>query len=156
MYNNLTRRELLKLAGTAVVSGAVLSLEPLALAQKDPVKADLEIRMGEFYFQVPGKDKNAPIELEAGKELLIKFVNEGKIVHEAHFGRNADTKARLYKEDLMPGFLGVHLEPPKDPKEPTVAFLHLLIPEKQKGQWELGCLIPGHYEAGQKAKLIIK
>lgn len=149
---HLTRRELLQLAGAAALSGAAvqLGLSPSAFAQKDPVKADLEIRMGEFYFQVPGKEKNAPIELEAGKELLLKFVNEGKIVHEAHLGRNADTKTRLYKEELMPGFLGLHVEPKKE------AFLHILIPEKQKGEWELGCLIPGHYEAGQKAKLIIK
>jgi len=143
---HLTRRELLQLAGAAVMSAAGV----MALAQKEPTKADLEIKMGEFYFQVPGKDKNAPIELEAGKELLIKFANEGKVVHEAHFGRNADTKTRLYKEELMPGFLGLHLEPKQE------AFLHLLIAEKQKGEWELGCLIPGHYEAGQKAKLIIK
>lgn len=149
MYNKVSRRELLKVAGTAVLTGAVLSSVQV-LAQKDPTKADLEIKMGEFYFQVPGKDKNAPIELEAGKELLIKFVNEGKVAHEAHFGKNFDSTKRLYKEDLMPGFLGLHLEPNH------VAYLHLLIPEKLKGEWEVGCLISGHYEAGQKAKLIVK
>ncbi len=126
MYNKVSRRELLKVAGTAVLTGAVLSSVQV-LAQKDPTKADLEIKMGEFYFQVPGKDKNAPIELEAGKELLIKFVNEGKVIHEAHFGRNFDSTKCFYKEDLMPGFLGLHLEPNQ------VASLHLLIPEKLSG-----------------------
>lgn len=146
---HLSRRELLKAAGVAVLSGAVLS-NVRVLAQKDPTKADLEIKMGEFYFQVPGKDKNAPIELAADKELLIKFVNEGKVAHEAHFGRNFDSTKRLYKEELMPGFLGIHLEPNQ------VGYLHILLSEKQKGEWEIGCLIPGHYEAGQKAKLTVK
>lgn len=148
-HKHLSRRELLKAAGVAVLGSAVLS-NVTVLAQKDPTKADLEIKMGEFYFQVPGKDKNAPIELQAGKELLIKFVNEGKVAHEAHFGRNFDSTKRLYKEDLMPGFLGLHLEPNQ------VGYLHILLPEKQKGEWELGCLISGHYEAGQKAKLVVK
>ncbi len=147
---HLTRRELLRGAGMAVLGGAILGLgSSSAFAQKE-TKADLEIKMGEFYFQVPGKDKNAPIELPADKELLIKFVNEGSIAHEAHFGRDFDSAKRLYKEDLMPGFLGLHLEPKQ------VGYLHLLIPAKQKGEWEIGCLIPGHYEAGQKAKLIVK
>lgn len=149
--NHLTRRELLQIAGTTVLSGAVLGLgSSSAFAQKDPTKADLEITIGEFYFQVPGKDKNAPVELPADKELLIKFVNEGKVAHEVHFGRGFDSAKRLYKEDLMPGFLGLHLEPKH------MGYLHLLIPAKQKGEWELGCLISGHYEAGQKAKLIVK
>nr|BAL59409.1 hypothetical protein HGMM_OP4C045 [Candidatus Acetothermum autotrophicum] len=148
-HKHLSRRELLKAAGVAALGSAVLS-NVTVLAQKDPTKADLEIKMGEFYFQVPGKDKNAPIELQAGKELLIKFVNEGKVAHEAHFGRNFDSTKRLYKEDLMPGFLGLHLEPNQ------VGYLHILLPEKQKGEWELGCLISGHYEAGQKAKLVVK
>ncbi len=146
---HLSRRELLRVAGTAVLGGAILN-SVSALAQKDPTKADVEIKMGEFYFQVPGKDKNAPIELPAGKELLIKFVNEGKVAHEAHFGRGFDSTKRLYKEELMPGFLGIHLEPNQ------IGYLHMLLSEKQKGEWEIGCLIPGHYEAGQKVKLIIK
>ncbi len=146
---HLSRRELLRVAGTAVLGGAILT-SVSALAQKDPTKADVEIKIGEFYFQVSGKDKNAPIELSAGKELLIKFVNEGKVAHEAHFGRGFDSTKRLYKEELMPGFLGIHLEPNQ------IGYLHILLSEKQKGEWEIGCLIPGHYEAGQKAKLIIK
>jgi uncharacterized cupredoxin-like copper-binding protein len=149
-YKNLTRREALKMAGTAVATGTILGVPSSGFAQKDPSKADLEIRMGEFYFQVVGKEKNAPIEIEAGKELLVKFVNEGAIVHEAHFGNNFDSAKRLYKDLLMPGFHGLHLE------TKAQASLHLLIPADKKGEWEIGCLIPGHYEAGQKAKLIVK
>jgi uncharacterized cupredoxin-like copper-binding protein len=146
---HLSRRELLKATGVAVLGSAVLS-NVTVLAQKDPTKADLEIKLGEFYFQVPGKEKNAPIELEAGKELLIKFVNEGKVAHEAHFGKGFDSAKRLYKDELMPGFLGIHLEPNQ------IGYIHILLSEKQKGEWEIGCLIPGHYEAGQKAKLVVK
>lgn len=151
-HKQLTRRHLLKTAGVVALSGAALQmgLGSSALAQKDPTTADLEIRIGEFYFQVAGKDKNAPIELEAGKELLIKFVNEGSIIHEAHFGRNADLATRRYQEELMPGFLGLHLMSKQE------ASIHLFVPADRKGQWEVGCLIAGHYEAGQKAQLIVK
>ncbi|OGF56549.1 MAG: hypothetical protein A2Z21_06220 [Candidatus Fraserbacteria bacterium RBG_16_55_9] len=151
-HKQVTRRHLFKTAGVVALSGAALQLGmgASALAQKDPTTADLEIRIGEFYFQVAGKDKNAPIELEAGKELLIKFVNEGSILHEAHFGRTADLATRRYQEELMPGFLGLHLAPQQQ------ASVHLLVPSDRKGEWEIGCLITGHYEAGQKTKLVIK
>jgi uncharacterized cupredoxin-like copper-binding protein len=150
MHTHLTRRRLLQLASAATLSGAIFqAVGPAVLAQKDPAGADLEIRMGEFYFEVPGQGKNAPITLEAEKELLIRLVNEGGVVHEIHFGRNADLTARLYQEELMPGFLGLHLEPTQQ------ALLHVRIPADRKGTWEIGCLIAGHYEAGQKAQLNI-
>jgi|GEM_PF-3007895 len=56
---HLSRRELLKAAGVAVLSRAVLS-NVRVLAQKDPTKADLEIKMGEFYFQSLGRTRTRP------------------------------------------------------------------------------------------------
>jgi uncharacterized cupredoxin-like copper-binding protein len=53
-------------------------------------------------------------------------------------------------DHAMHGFLGLHLKPGEK------AVLHIWIPEDKKGEWEIGCFMPGHYEAGQKAPLIIE
>lgn len=129
---------------------------------------DLEIRAGEtddgdLYFRLTvdhGKDVdgalNGPVHIHSGRPHLIRFINEGELEHEVHFGRDANLDTRLYEENLFGsdegkhsahGFLGVHL----DPGESTV--LHIWIPEGKEGVWEMGCLIPGHYEMGQKAPI---
>lgn len=157
---HLTRRDLFKLTGAVALGAAAsqLSRKVSVLAHGDPTEADLEIRMGEFYFKLPDGEENAPIEVEAGKELILKVVNEGNVVHELHIGRDPNLEERYYNENLFGaggdhaahGFLGVHLEPGQ------VAYLHLIIPKDKVGEWEIGCLIEGHYEAGQRAPFIVK
>ena len=169
-HKGVTRRELLKAAGAAAVGlgGVLLSTAPgrRALAHEEEGAADLEIHMGEMYFQlhkVNGEEvqaeKNAPITIRAGQRHLIRFENVGVVPHEVHFGRVPDLKARLYKENLFGlgdgtsptlGFLGLHLLPGES------ATLHVWIPESKRGEWEIGCFMPGHYEAGQRAPFIVE
>lgn len=115
--------------------------------------AIIEIRVGELYFQVSGKEKNAPLILEAERDYFLRFTNEGFAEHEANFGKNPQKGGTglyvRYGENLMPGFLALHLRP----KE--TAVLHLKISKDKIGDWELGCFMPGHYEGGQKAPLRI-
>ncbi len=163
----LTRRELFRAAGAAALSGVLLSASPKlrALAHEGEGTMDLEIHMGEMYFQVHSingeeveMEKNAPITIHAGQRHLIRFENVGTVEHEVHFGRNPDLEARVYKENLFGehgeeaalGFLGLHLLPGES------ATLHIWVPEDKKGEWEIGCFMPGHYEAGQRAPLIIE
>jgi uncharacterized cupredoxin-like copper-binding protein len=151
----LSRREALRLAGAATVGGLVGSLGqpgqvPQAHAQKDPFKADLTVFIGEFYFEVGDPDgknrkgKNAAISVPAGQEFLIHFINEGAALHEIHIGRKPNLEKQLYDENLFgnTGFLGLHL----DAKQ--AGFLHLNIPAVAKGDWEIGCFVPGHYTPG--------
>jgi uncharacterized cupredoxin-like copper-binding protein len=35
-------------------------------------------------------------------------------------------------------------------------WIRMNVPASFKGEWELGCFIEGHYEAGMLAKLIIE
>jgi uncharacterized cupredoxin-like copper-binding protein len=34
--------------------------------------------------------------------------------------------------------------------------MRITIPEELKGEWELGCLLEGHYESGMHATLIVE
>lgn len=129
---------------------------------------DLEIRAGEtddgdLYFRLVvdhGKEVkgalNGPVHIHSGRPHLIRFVNEGEIDHEVHFGRNPDLEDRLYGMNLFGsstgehaahGVLGVHLNPGES------VVLHVWIPEGKEGEWEMSCLIPGHYEMGQRASV---
>lgn len=161
----MTRKRLL----TEVLALGVLALGLLLTGSWGAVLAHggdeeglhvIEIHMGEMFFQVHKVDgeevdaaKNAPIEIEAGEELVLVFENVGTVEHEVHFGRNAFQENGVfvgYEESLFDGFLGLELQPGER------AELHILIPEEKRGEWEIGCFIPGHYAAGMKAPFIVK
>ncbi len=122
-----------------------------------------------MYFQlhkVNGEEvkaaKNAPTHIEAGEPHLIRFENEGQVEHEVHFGRDPyrdeEGLYKGYKENLFGpgrphaahGWLGLHLLPGES------ATVHVWVPEERKGVWEIGCFMPGHYEAGQHALFSIE
>jgi len=173
----LNRRMLIKTAGATALSGLAITGgvnlqqpgSPYTAYGQGPEQfqkvdqADVHIAMGEFYFQVVDVEdgevtdrqgKNALIELPSAQELLVRFFNEGNAVHEAHFGRNPDPESlKSYQENLFgggaagSGFIGLHLDPGQE------GMLHLWLPESSQGEWEMGCFIPGHYEAGMAAPL---
>ncbi len=165
-HSGLTRRELFKAAGAAALGSVVLATGPrLRSLAHEEAQADLVIHLGEMYFQVHevngeevDAEKNAPIRITASQRHLIRFENEGQVEHEVHFGRNPDLEGRFYKENLFGpggehaahGWMGLHLKPGES------ATLHIWIPETKRGEWEVGCFMPGHYEAGQHAPLIIE
>ena len=157
----LTRREALKLAGVTALGLAAAGAGRfnLALAQEEEEEAGLEpweqyadekieIEMGNFYFQVEGQEKNATLTLEAGKIYILEFKNTTDVEHNAHFGRDPDLDNRHYKELLVDGFFAIELDPGQ------TGEVILQVPDK-KGDWEIGCFISGHYEAGMKMPLKI-
>ncbi len=150
--SQFSRREALKLASAATVGGVVgatlsrLGEIHVAHAQKDPAKADLTVFVGDFYFEVGDADgknrkgKNAAFSIPSGQEVLIHFINEGKLLHEIHMGRKPNIGKRLYDENLFTGFLGLHLDAGQK------GFLHINLGAAQKGDWEIGCFVEGHYD----------
>jgi uncharacterized cupredoxin-like copper-binding protein len=158
---NDSRRSFFRKAGLTLIGGLLAPLLPIrtALAHEEHGEGpDVEVRMGEFYFKAPDAEAGTPFRLKAGMGHLMLFVNEGVMDHEIHFGRDPDLEMRGYRENLFGpgssdashGFLGLHLKPSES------ATLHVWIPEERRGEWELGCFIPGHFEAGQRAPFIVE
>lgn len=129
-------------------------------AHDTSAEPDLKILMGDMYFKEAGGERGKPIHIKAGQLNLLRVVNNGKVEHELHIGRNAKPSSGLYSENLFGarlngehsahGFLGVVLEPGES------ADLHIWVPENRTGKWQAGCFIPGHYSGGMKAPIIVE
>lgn len=119
---------------------------------------DAVIYLGDLYIRPADGEAGDAVRASVGRLNLIEVVNEGDIEHELHFGTDPDLDTRLYEDNLFGhggehashGFLGIVLAPGESTK------LHVWIPDDRVGEWELGCFIPGHYEAGQTAPLILE
>lgn len=130
---------------------------------------ELRIELGEFYFQVDGQDRNAAIVLDAGQSYLLTFANVGTMEHEVLIGQGLltdDGIADGYETNLLDqvemdvvgdgwfvevaGMIEFELE------EGEQITLKVTVPEALVGIWEIGCFIPGHYEAGMKAPFEIR
>lgn len=155
---DITRRTFLRSGGVAAVGLLAGSFVPSrAFAHGGEEGVGLQIAMGELYFRAGDGEPNGPIELPSGERIMVRLVNEGAAAHEIHFGRDADLEERLYREDLLGtegehgahGFMAVVLEPGES------STLLFVIPETKRGEWEIACFMPGHYEGGQHAPLIV-
>lgn len=157
MEKKLTRRQALQTAGAVALGGlasATIGIPRVALAHEEEaepwenyIDVKLEIEMGSMYFQVEGQGKNAPITLEVGKIYLLEFKNvDADLHHNALFGKDPDLDNRHYKTLLIDGFFGVELEGGQNGE------IVIQVPDKP-GDWEVGCFVNGHYEAGMKAPI---
>jgi uncharacterized cupredoxin-like copper-binding protein len=132
---------------------------------------ELRLLMGEMYFQVDGQDKKEPLRLKAGERYELVFENVGNMKHEVLLGRDVvqrDGRPSDYREHLLASVeVDIEIETTVNGKargieieatgikelefEPgTKATLAFELPADAKGRWELGCFIPGHYEAGMR------
>ncbi len=157
-------------SATASVShkaGTVHSLQPKRL------EAVIEIDMYEMYLGNPQGEKNPTFRLPAGKTVGIHIHNEGAIMHELMIGRKVKHAGdeHGYEEalnKLVPSDLFFYYGQTKaevgDAEfgelevEPGIRdiWIRMNIPPELKGEWELGCFVEGHYEAGMHARLIIE
>ena len=157
MEKKLTRRQALKTAGAVALgslASSTIGIPRVALAHEeeaepweDYIDVKIEIEMGSMYFQVEGQEKNAPITLEVGKIYLLEFKNvNADLHHNALFGKDPDLDKRNYKVLLIDNFYGIELEGGQQGE------IVLKAPDKP-GDWEVGCFVSGHYEAGMKAPI---
>lgn len=144
-------------------AGTTHSLQPKRL------ESVIEIAMYEMYFATPQGERNPTFRLPAGKTIGIHIHNEGTVMHEFVIGRNM--KEGEYQQvltKLVPADIFYYYGQTKSEVgdaefgelevEPGLRdiWVRIKIPAELKGEWELGCLAEGHYEAGMKAKLIIE
>jgi len=163
------RTETVRTIMAAVLAvGAIALSGSLALAQ-DAEPMQVRIEMGEFYFQVEGQERNEAIVLQAGQPYELLFANVGTMEHEVLIGRELLVEdgvpdgyetnlfdavvIDLYEDDWMvrmTGMIEFELE-----EGESLAML-VTVPEDLVGTWEIGCFIPGHYQAGMKAPFVIE
>ena len=131
----------------------------------------MTISMTEMSFTVDGQGANDTITFEAGKTYAITFVNDGTVEHEMKAG-NGDLLKRDngtpdgYTNNFFSGPAVLTQEGQKiefsdleevelDPGQSVVVTI--TVPENFAGQtFEMGCFVPGHYEAGMKAPIEVK
>lgn len=137
------------------------------------LEAVIEIDMGEEgkqqYFSSPQGGRNPSFKLPAGKTVGIHIHNEGGVTHELAIGRKIDKGE--YQEvltELVPSDLFFYYGSVKAEVEGAEfgeievdagvrdVWLRLNIPAELKGQWEIGCFVEGHYEAGMHATLLVE
>lgn len=167
----------LGLIAAFVTAAALLPFGPVTAAAAGKVHR-VTIVMKEFRFEP------ATIQLKAGEEVALTIKNAGTVEHEWAAGRevvNSDTE-KGYRKDLLallkPTLTGREYELEKvsatgkdeegegetvkmlstevDVEPGGVATLHFKVPASGKGEWQMGCFVPGHYEAGMKGQLIIQ
>jgi len=144
-----------------------------------PAAQPLVLLMNEFSFAVqaspppPGYPRLAAA-LPAGSSVLVTLRNIGRIVHEWRVGRTL-LPGGGYEDDLLammepevlsgtgyrlveleegaaggPGGVSIEVAPGA-----AVTF-RLAVPADATGTWEMGCFVPGHYQAGMKEALRVE
>lgn len=164
---------LLSLALVVACGGSAPTSTPAPPATpREPkgLEAKLTIVMGDFYFGSSEEARGGPFKVPAGKKVGLHIVNAGAIEHEIMLGRKVEG-SHGYHESLFERvaadifvypagkkveveteaqFEELELEPGAD------AWVRVTFPVEARGEWEIGCFIPGHYEAGMKATLIVE
>lgn len=171
-------------AGLAVVAVAALLVAGLqarpavasAPAQAplvEPAARTVIIDIGEIYFRVRGQPPGAPLVLTAGERTELVFWNEGRKLHEVYWGRDVVMEAGRPDGYAIQLFEGVEVEvvgrmAGQDflieagslyeiylyPRQRLSVFFTL--PVEKRGNWEMGCFLPGHYEAGQRHWITVR
>ncbi len=127
----------------------------------------IAVELGEFYF------KPARLELPAGQTVTLQLINKGRVEHEFMVGREVkqhehEGKMEGFGQDFFAGIEVTYtVEKGKVEREEEHGFevelepdgkatLTFTVPPDRKGEWEIGCFVPGHYEAGMKGTLIVR
>lgn len=147
-----------------LLTGFAMTLSACA-APAAPAGGAITVELGDFYF------KPVRLELPAGQTVTLQLINKGKVEHEFMIGREVE-----YHEGKPEGFehdffaevkVTYTVEKGKVEQEEEHGFevelepggkatLTFTVPADRKGEWEIGCFVPSHYEAGMKGTLIVR
>lgn len=163
--------------------GRALELTGQEFIEKFPSRLQevVTVEMGEHYFAVKGGEKGGPIRVPAGKTVGLHFVNTGTLLHEVVMGRTVEYSEQVvegktarvpdgYQSPLFENLSAdVFIYKPEKIEVATEGklgeleigpggdlWVRVQFPPELKGEWEIGCFVPGHYEKGMKARLIIE
>lgn len=124
-----------------------------------PPPGAIVIEMGNFFF------KPAEIVLKAGERATLRLNNPSTVEHDFYVGQQPDPAAARYAVDLLKdvevqssgkarvmrggGVFRVLVQPLGS------AEITFTVPDR-KGTYEIGCFLPGHYQGGMKATLVVE
>jgi len=145
-------------------AGAAHTLQPKRL------EAVVEIDMGDHYFGSVQGEKNPTFTIPTGKTVGIHIHNEGTAMHEIVIGRKLktggdyeETLTQLVESDVffyygevkaeIGGAMYGEIEVEESIRD---IWIRINVPANLKGEWEIGCFAPDHYEKGMHAKLIFQ
>ena len=106
----------------------------------------------EIHIEMDDTMKFSPASWDAvqGDSVRIVVTNKGKLVHELVIGREADLKQHLI-DMKKPGFQDHHHDNEASVKPGQTG--ELIWTFNQPGDWIMGCLEDGHFEAGMKGMI---
>ena len=156
-----TRRRLFKGIGGALLGGVALQVIGARTARAH-LEADIDqtinVIMGDsvegkptFFFEIEGKvNEAAKFAVKIGQTIRFVFQNQGKVLHDAHFGRDPDLAGRFFMKNLVAPFDMLELDSGQTGKI-TFSFT-----QDHVGDWEIGCFQPAHYETGMKVPFTVQ
>jgi len=141
--------------------------------QPKRLESVVEIDMGDHYFGNVLGQMNPTFTLPVGKTIGIHLHNEGAVMHELMIGQKVVVKEgeQTYERNLtelvssdvffyygavkaeIGGARYGEIEVEQGIKD---VWIRLTVPAELKGEWEIGCFAPDHYEKGMHAKLIFQ
>lgn len=165
--------------------GLALSvMAALALGTASPAAAAGKVHrmtlvMKEFKFEPD------TLHLKVGERVILTIKNEGQVEHEWVAGQGIVNTAdeQGFKKDLFallkPRVTGREYELERASAKPSskdtaegesvrrlgteidvesggTATLRFTVPASARGQWDMACLLPGHYESGMKGTILIE
>ena len=148
-----------------------------ASVQDQASASEIEIFMGEYFFQMEGRARGASVELEAGSKYEMEFINMGSEIHEVVIGRDLlmeNGQPTGYRKSLLDGakveIEGTTVVGDKVRKFEVAAGgleelelesgvileIEFTVPTDKTGEWEMACFVPGHYQQGMHIPLLVK
>ena len=145
-------------------------------APREPRRLEtrLTIDMREMFFATAEGTRGGPLRVPAEKVVGLRISNKGTIDHEIAFGREViyeEGRPSGYRHNLFgdipvdvfvyPSGKKVEVETEGGVEELEMepgaeVWLRMTFPAEAKGEWEIACFTPGHYEEGMRAKFIIE
>lgn len=134
------------------------------------IEVPYEIDMYDHYFANTLGEKNPVFTLPVGKVVGLHFHNEGGIMHEFEIGQKhkegggyerslfdlVKADVFFYYGDVKSEVGGANFEEIEVEQGIQDVWLRFTVPAELKGEWEIGCFAPDHYEKGMKATVIFK
>ena len=148
----------LALRSVALLLVAVAAAACAGQPAKPALGRVIEMTMNEFTFSP------RTITVRPGETVTLKFTNVGALEHEFMVGRSP-VPSRGYTDDWLKRAvptLANHTHPGEEHLGEGVRVsadwgnrVTLVVPD-DKGTYEFGCFIAGHYEAGMKGSLVVR